>query len=55
MIILRDFGLVVTKSQDTFMAVLQGECRCGCDRWTITEIGLEFAKMLNIVKVGGEV
>mgnify|MGYP001619369007 CR=1 FL=1 len=38
---LRELGLVEPESEDAVRLVQEGVCRCGCDRWTITDSGRE--------------
>ena len=36
-----ELGLVEPESEDTVRLVRERVCRCGCDRWTITDSGRE--------------
>lgn len=44
-------GYVEPESAEAVRLVREQICRCGCDRWTITEKGVRFCRELNIVEV----
>lgn len=48
MLSLMAMGLVRTMSQDRLDAVLSQECRCGCDRWQLTDEGFRVANTFRL-------
>lgn len=51
MLALETDGYVEPESWEAVKLYQTGRCRCGCDRWTITEKGMQFCGALNIVKL----
>lgn len=51
--VLMEAGLVEPESRLTMRLVEDGVCRCGCDRYRITEVGRKMVSSWNVVKLKG--
>ena len=49
---LAGFGMAETDSIEILAAVVNGRCRCGCDRWRITISGLSVVSKLKVLFAG---
>lgn len=51
---LQRMGLVEPDHEILVEAVESGQCRCGCDRWRLTDEGVRAGSEMNIVQLNNE-